>query len=62
MKKLSIAGIIICFLGLLLTFFINSKISEFIDKMLKYSGQTEKMHLDVLELLVEHFEYMDMLT
>ncbi len=58
MKIASIIGIIISLLGLSLTYFINCKIPEFIGKILKYSRQTEKMHLDVLDLLVEHFDYI----
>lgn len=60
MKKLSIVGIIVSFLGLFLTFFIHSKISGFIDKMLDSSFvlTNDKKHLDIFDILVDHFDYI----
>lgn len=60
MKTLSIVGIIISVLGLFLTFFINSRISGFIDEMLDYSYVLTKYkkQLDIYDIIVDHFDFI----
>lgn len=60
MKTLSIVGIIISVLGLFLTFFINSKISGFIDEILDYSYVLTKYkkQLDIFDIIVDHFDFI----
>lgn len=60
MKTLSIVGIIISVLGLFLTFFINSKISGFIDEILDYSYVLTKYkkQLDIFDIIVNHFDFI----